>query len=256
MSNTVKHLAGIERINLTAERSNSGYSIRGTLPWVSNIGPNHLLIAAAHVPNQGYLMFAVPCNANGVSLHPCPEFCGLEGTQTMNIRFDGVQIDDASVLAHPAEFSDYINRIKPGFLLGQTGMGLGIIQASLKTIRESNISHAHVNQFLDDQDTELDDALSRLRERIIALADLAACPDVALLDVLKARLETSELALRATQSAALHAGAKGYLTRHPAQRRLREALFVAIVTPALKHLRKEINALEEITTRGEYVCAA
>jgi len=33
--------------------------------------------------------------------------------------------------------------------------------------------------------------------------------------------------------------------RHPAQRRLREAVFVAIVTPALKHLRKEIHDLEQ-----------
>lgn len=47
-------------------------------------------------------------------------------------------------------------------------------------------------------------------------------------------------------SEALHTGAKGYLMRHGAQRRLREALFVAIVTPALKHLRKEIHSLEQL----------
>lgn len=49
--------------------------------------------------------------------------------------------------------------------------------------------------------------------------------------------------------AALHAGAKGYLMRSPIQRRIREEMFVAIVTPATKHLRKEINELEFI---GEY----
>jgi hypothetical protein len=32
--------------------------------------------------------------------------------------------------------------------------------------------------------------------------------------------------------------------RSPAQRRLREAYFIAIVTPATKHLRKEIARLE------------
>ena len=47
-----------------------------------------------------------------------------------------------------------------------------------------------------------------------------------------------------THSAALHAGAKGYLMRSPVQRRVREAMFVAIVTPATKHLRKEISELE------------
>jgi hypothetical protein len=42
----------------------------------------------------------------------------------------------------------------------------------------------------------------------------------------------------------LDLGAKGYLKRNAAQRRLREAYFIAIVTPATKHLRKEVARLE------------
>ena len=57
------------------------------------------------------------------------------------------------------------------------------------------------------------------------------------------RVVKNSLALRAANSALLHQGAKGYLLRNAAQRRLREAWFVAIVTPAIKHLRKEIARL-------------
>ena len=78
-----------------------------------------------------------------------------------------------------------------------------------------------------------------------AAHDAGAISDEQRLQVLKLRLAASELALRAAQSAALHAGAKGYQVRHAAQRRTREAMFVAIVTPAIKHLRKEIHALEQ-----------
>ena len=53
----------------------------------------------------------------------------------------------------------------------------------------------------------------------------------------------SELALRAAQSALLHQGARGYLMSSDVQRRVRESHFVAIVTPAIKHLRKEIARL-------------
>ena len=35
MSNTVKHLAGIEKHNLQAERVEGGYTVNGALPWVS-----------------------------------------------------------------------------------------------------------------------------------------------------------------------------------------------------------------------------
>lgn|GEM_PF-5055812 len=42
-----------------------------------------------------------------------------------------------------------------------------------------------------------------------------------------------------------HLGAKGYLLNNAAQRRLREAYFIAIVTPATKHLRKELAEMEQ-----------
>jgi hypothetical protein len=41
----------------------------------------------------------------------------------------------------------------------------------------------------------------------------------------------------------MHQGARGYLMQSDVQRRVREAQFVAIVTPAIKHLRKEVAAL-------------
>ena len=77
-----------------------------------------------------------------------------------------------------------------------------------------------------------------------ALAPSVLEPDEAsFARVLTARLMTSELTLRATQSAMLHTGALGYALASPAQRRLREGYFVAIVTPAIKHLRKELHRL-------------
>jgi hypothetical protein len=58
--------------------------------------------------------------------------------------------------------------------------------------------------------------------------------------VLLARLEGSRLALDAAQSLMLYAGASAYLRNSVYNRRLRESYFVAIVTPAIKHLMKEL----------------
>jgi hypothetical protein len=57
------------------------------------------------------------------------------------------------------------------------------------------------------------------------------------------RLRTAELALRAAQSALLHSGAKGFITTCAPQRRMREAMFFAILTPSIEHLRKELTCL-------------
>lgn len=244
MSNAVKHLAGIESIRLKARRDGDNYRVTGSLPWVSNIGDGHLVIVAADVDDGGYIMFAVSCNAPGVSLHDCPEFAALEGTQTLNIRFNDVLITPDDVIAQPDQFKAYVLSIKPAFVLAQVGMALGIIDASLRTIRESNVVTGHVNEFLDDQHDDLAAELADLQTTAAQLAGQAEQNTVKMIDVLRVRLAASELTLRAANSAVLHAGARGYLLRHPAQRRQREAVFVAIVTPALKHLRKEIHAFE------------
>ncbi|WP_298017441.1 acyl-CoA dehydrogenase family protein [uncultured Castellaniella sp.] len=243
MSNAVKHLAGIERINLRGRREGEGYRISGALPWVSNLGPDHLLIVAAALDDGGYVMFAIPPGAEGLTLRACPTFAGLEGSGTYGVRLKDVFVPPQDVLSGPEHFDDYVQGFKPGFLLMQIGMGAGLVQASLDTIHATNQRLPHVNCYLDDQEDDLQAALQKLLAQTRDLARQG--PAAPLLNVLRARALGSELSLRATQSAALHAGAAGYLMSSPAQRRLREALFVAIVTPALKHLRKEIHALEQ-----------
>jgi alkylation response protein AidB-like acyl-CoA dehydrogenase len=126
----------------------------------------------------------------------------------------------------------------------QVGIGTGIIEGCIELMRESNLRLAHVNGFLEDGPDELEDELCALRERTGQLAQGALDDsDSQFAQVLTARLMASELTLRATQSAMLHAGAAGYALASPVQRRLREGYFVAIVTPAIKHLRKEIDRL-------------
>ena len=250
MSNAVKHLAGIEKIHLRARREGDGYVVTGSLPWVSNVGDGHLAIVAAAVEDEGYIMFATPSTAAGFESRPCLEFSGLEGTQTLNLRFQNVKVPAEDVLAHPDQFKQYISRIKPGFVLGQIGMGTGIVRACIAIAHDSNASVGHVNAFLDDQEADLAAQLADIEARVAGLAPLAQAGATDMLPVLKARAAISELTLKAANSAVLHAGAKGYLIIHPAQRRLREAVFVAIVTPALKHLRKEIHALESRAQAG------
>lgn len=251
MSNAVKHLAGIEKIHLRARHDGDGYRVDGVLPWVSNLGEDHLLIAAAAVEDGGYVMFAIRCDAPGLSLHPCPGFSGMEGTRTLNPRFRDARVDPVGVLAHPWQFADYLARIKPGFVLGQAAMGLGVAEGCIASIRQFNTTHSETNDYLHDQEAPLRERLDALAARTAALAARVDAGERVLLDVLHARAEASELALRAANAAVLHAGARGYLARSPVQRRLREAVFVTIVTPALKHLRKEIHDIEAALPRAQ-----
>jgi hypothetical protein len=245
LSNLMKNCAEIEELRLKAKRVDGGYVVNGVLPWVSNLGADHWFGVGIAVEGLGTMLAAVHGGQQGLNMVQNAHFVALEGTRTFACQFRNVFVPDAEVLAHPAEFAAFVKRIKPGFVTMQCGIALGIIDDCVAIMRESDETHAHVNRYLDDQADGLAAELDDARTAIYDLASrISTQAPVTVKEVLSLRAAGSELSLRASNAAMLHSGAKGYLIRNPAQRRVREAIFVAIVTPALKHLRKELAALE------------
>jgi len=248
MSNPMKTFAGIETFLLHASKTDGGYRINGTLPWVSNLGPDHYFGAVADVAGlepdaaKTEVMFLVRCDAPGVELRNCPSFSAMEGTNTWAVRMTDYFVGADDLIANPVR--PFIGRIRAAFILLQTGMGLGVAQGAIDSMWKVERQLGHVNEFLDDRPEALQDELDALTARIMVLAQTPFGSEREfLIDVLDARAHASELALRAAQSALLHQGARGYLMTSDVQRRVRESHFVAIVTPAIKHLRKEIARL-------------
>ena len=250
MSNPMKTFAGIETFLLHAKKVDGGYVVNGTLPWVSNLGPDHYFGAVADVAAENTavdaakteIMFLIHCDAPGVELRNCPSFSAMEGTNTWAVRLTDYFVGSEQMIADPVR--PFIGRIRAAFILLQTGMGLGVAQGAIDSMWAVERQLGHVNEFLDDRPDDLQAELDELTARIMLLAKTPFGADKQfVIDVLDVRAHASELALRAAQSALLHQGARGYLMSSSVQRRVRESHFVAIVTPAVKHLRKEIARL-------------
>jgi alkylation response protein AidB-like acyl-CoA dehydrogenase len=244
MSNPMKTLASIETMLLKGRKVAGGYMVNGVLPWVSNIGAGHYLgaVFAVDVGAANEVMFLLECDAPGVTLKHCPTFSGMEGTSTYSVRLSNYFVSQDDIIADPMR--PFVARIRSAFVLLQCGMGLGVSQGAIDSCWEVEQQLGHVNEFLDDRPDELQVELDTLSARVNRLA--AAPYDGSkdhLVDTLNVRAQCSQLSLKASQSALLHHGARGYLMSAAPQRRIREAHFVAIVTPALKHLRKEIARL-------------
>ncbi|MGB7086751.1 MAG: acyl-CoA dehydrogenase family protein [Phormidesmis sp.] len=250
LSNPMKHFADIEKIALTAERVDGGYVVNGLLPWVSNLGPGHYFgIVAKLAGSDDYMMAIVSDELEGMSLRCKAHFIALEGTGTYSCQFRNAFVPDEWVLAEPCE--DYVARIRPGFILTQVGMGLGLTDSCIELMRRSNKRLGHVNQFLDDQVEDLEEDLRLARQHAYRVADeLNGSTGVAdprlIREVIQSRITAAELSLRSSQAAMLHAGARAYVQGSAAERKLREAYFVAIVTPALKHLKKMLAGMNEM----------
>ena len=244
MSNTMKAFAGIEELRLKGKRVEGGYIVNGSLPWVSNLGEDHVfgtLFALEDSPGRS-VMALVDCSSEGFTLRLSAHFTALEGTRTYACIFENVFIPDDMIIDDDG--AAFLRRARSGIVLLQFCMGLGNIQSCIDLCRDVEPVLGHVNGYLDDRPDELQDELDDALDAILALAEEPfETSDEFFQDLLQLRLAAGELALRASQSAMLHTGAKGYLKTAPAQRKLRESYFVAIVTPAIKHLRKELDRL-------------
>lgn len=247
MSNPMKSYAQIEGLLLKAVPVEGGYRVSGNLPWVSNLGPGHVCGALAGVVDEAgevvrEVMFLLRCDGDGVSLRDCPSFSAMEGTGTYALRLKDHFIGAGEIMADPAR--PFIARIRGAFVLLQCGMAVGVTQGAIHSMWAVEDPLGHVNQFLEDRPAALQAELDALTARVMKLAETPFDPSTDFfIDVLDARAHGAELTLRAAQSALLHQGARGYLLSSAVQRRVRESHFVAIVTPAIKHLRKEIARL-------------
>jgi len=239
LSNPMKSLSGIETFKLRGKRVTGGYEVSGVLPWVSNLGDGHLFGTVFEVEDSHRVMAMVRCGQPGVSLKQNAHFVALEGTGTYSVLFRRAFIADEVLLADP--LGDMVKWIKAGFILLQTGMGLGVTQACVDLMREANVTHGHSNKYLPRQAGDFSDDLAAVRAEIAHLAQtpLEQAPEY-LRAVLQIRLRVSELTLEAGQSALIHCGARGYIEGSPVNRRIREGHFVAIITPSIRHLRQEL----------------
>jgi alkylation response protein AidB-like acyl-CoA dehydrogenase len=242
LSNPMKTFFGIEKLKLKGRRVDGGYVVRGALPWVSNLGPDHFFGTIFEIEDRPgeIVMFLADCSDPAITLQPCKPFLAMDGTGTYGVQFRDVFVPNDLILAETA--GPFVKKIRAGFILLQAGMALGLIKDCIAVMDEVAGALGHVNRYLPQQPADFRQLFSDLESETMELArDPFNASDSYWRRVVALRLKAGDASVAAAHAAMLHCGARGYLKSHRAQRRLREAYFVAIVTPATKQLRKMLQ---------------
>ena len=238
LSNPMKSFSGIEPLALTGQRGKGGYHLRGKLPWISNIEAGHLFAVIFTVAGRGPVMGVVSASAPGVTLHQGAAFIALEGTATRTVTFRDVFVADDDIIAEDA--AGFVPVIRQSFVALQLGLGFGVVDGAISAMVADTKGRA-LAQHIPTGPLELAERRNALTARLDGLIPRLTDPGRAAFHALLAlRRDTALLALDATRAEALQAGARGYLAGSPANRRQREAQFVAILTPSVKHITQEL----------------
>ena len=162
LSNPMKSFFGIEKLKLKGRKVDGGCVVRGALPWVSNLGADHLFGTIFEREDQPgeIVMFLADCADPAVTLQPCKPFLAMDGTGTYSVQFRDLFVPDDHILADPA--GPFVKKIRAGFILLQNGMGLGLIRDCIAIMNEVAASLAHVNRYLPQQPADFQKLLAEL----------------------------------------------------------------------------------------------
>lgn len=174
LSNPMKSYAQIESLAAQGHAGGGGYLINGTLPWVSNLGPDHYCGAIAAVveadggASQREVMFLLRCDAPGVEMRECPSFSAMEGTGTYALRLKDHFIGTADTMADPTR----LRRPHPrGVCDAAMWHGRGHHPGRHRLMWRWRPNQGHVNQFLEDRPDALQAELDALTARVMQLAE-------------------------------------------------------------------------------------
>ncbi len=235
LSNVMKHLAGLEPLQISAKTEDGSLLVNGAMPWVTNLRPQGFLVAAAaDCPDGGPTrILSFSSEDAGLERSADLDLMALRSTDTASAKLSGVRVGQDRVLAERA--LEWLPQVRPAFAGLQCGMSLGLARRTLAEAAEAAGSGRGV---LAEPILEARRRLRLAEGRLFAgLRSRAFEADAA--PLFELRIELAEIVAEAAGLELQALGGRAYLAGpgRDFARRWREAAFIPIVTPSLVQLK-------------------
>lgn len=228
-----------------AVREGNAYRITGSKVFITNGGLAETMVVFASTDpaagTRGISAFIVELDQPGVSVGHIEKKMGIRGSQTAQLLFDGVVVDEACRLG--AEGDGFkiamrtLDRTRPGIAAQALGIAQGALDAAMRHIGERRqfgqpLSHFEGLQFMvADMQTQVE-ASRQLLYRAAEIVESAgfashSSPEVTRFSAM-AKLMCSDTAMKVTTDAVQLFGGYGYIRDYPVERMMRDAKITQI----------------------------
>ena len=237
---------------IRARRNGQGFVLEGRKSFVTSGGHADLYPVLVQTSSaQGLDILVVPRESRGLSFEGEWDGIGMAGNSSVTMVLRDVHVPASHLLGKEAAGAGLVfNVVAPSFLVGLSGVNLGIAQAAL----DAAVEHARTRTYPPDNRplaslqaiqfylAEMSGAIDGARHLLYEAASAAdSAQATALLLVMEAKVAATETAIRVTNLAMQVCGGQGYTRRLPVERHLRDARAGAVMAPTNEVLKEWIG---------------
>lgn len=202
---------------VTAEPIGNGFRLCGHIPWVTGANAAQLIVVGGTAPNGEQLLAAIETTDPGLTIAPPQDFLALTASQTGSIELRNVTIRPEQIVAGPVPEVLKVGSRGGTGSLSTSALALGTSRSTLRALRDelrqTPSLESIVSQF-SDEGRLLEDALFA-----------ASCGEPGAWSAEQIRLRANSYVTRLAQSSLAAAKGTGFVSGHPAERAIREAMF-------------------------------
>lgn len=240
---------GIAQLTTSGQHQNGGvvavqhggiWRISGIIPWSTGAGHCDYIIAGARTETGDQLLFILRMKQPGVRIISPEPIAVLNAGNTVAIKLKGVAIKLEDILAGPSPNALAVRNKYRRFSLNTCILPLGVAAGALRDAME----------LVSTRSARCKAAVAGLRRKHAALsrevyrhgadkveADSASKPAIL-------RAQCNDLCWRCTAATLELAKGRGLMMSHPAQRRMREAMFFFVWSSGVSVIEETLTCLE------------
>lgn len=202
---------------VVAESVGEGFRLSGHIPWVTGANAAQLIVVGGTAPNGEQLLAAIETIDPGLTIAPPQKFLALTASQTGPIELRDVMVRSEQIVAGPAPEVLKIGSRGGTGSLTTSALALGTSRSTLRALRDELRQMPSLEPVV----SQLADEGRSLEQAMFS----ASRGEPGAWSAEQIRLRANSYVTRLAQSSLAAAKGTGFVSGHPAERAIREAMF-------------------------------